>query len=73
MMCIPENPDLKSELIAGQTPIVFMVYQSQNNFFSHIFIHTFSQRWATPTLKIALLPLFSENNSGATPPVTEQK
>jgi len=32
-------------------------------------------RWATATLKIASLPLslFAENNSGATPPVTEQK
>jgi len=31
------------------------------------------QRWASPTLKTASLPLFTENNSGATPPVTEQK
>jgi len=33
------------------------------------------QRWATATLEIASLQLslFAENNSGATPPVTEQK
>jgi len=33
-----------------------------------------AQRWATATLKKASLPLslFAENNSSATPPITEQ-
>jgi len=29
-MSLLENPDLKSELIVGQTPTVFIVYQGQN-------------------------------------------
>jgi len=37
------------------------------------FLMYFIHKWATATVKIASLSLFAENNSGATPPVTDEK
>jgi len=40
IMSLLENPDIKSGLIAGQTPTVFIFYQDQNTIYLATFLST---------------------------------